>query len=46
MEIPIIANLMASAGRKAEMGPMAAVAGTISQLSMGFMIENGSKSPL
>ena len=42
-EIPIIVNLMARAGRRAEVGPMAAVAGTISQLSMGFMIENGSK---
>jgi ApbE superfamily uncharacterized protein (UPF0280 family) len=42
-EIPIIVSLMSRAGRKAEVGPMAAVAGTISQLSMGFMIENGSK---
>jgi uncharacterized protein len=42
-EIPIIVNLMARAGRRAEVGPMAAVAGSISQLSMGFMIENSSK---
>jgi len=41
--IPLIVSLMARAGRRAEVGPMAAVAGTISQLSMGYMIENGSK---
>jgi len=40
---PLIVKLMARAGRKAEVGPMAAVAGTISQLSMGFMIEEGAK---
>ena len=40
---PLIVKLMARAGRKAEVGPMAAVAGTISQLSMGYMIENGAK---
>ena len=40
---PLIISLMARAGRKAEVGPMAAVAGTISQLSMGFMVENGAK---
>ncbi len=39
---PLIVSLMARAGRKAEVGPMAAVAGTISQLSMGFMVENGA----
>ncbi len=41
--IPLIVSLMARAGRRAEVGPMAAVAGTISQLSMGFMIQNGAK---
>jgi uncharacterized protein len=40
---PLIVKLMARAGRKAEVGPMAAVAGTISQLSMGYMIEDGAK---
>jgi len=34
---------MSRAGRRADVGPMAAVAGTISQLSMGFMVENGAK---
>ncbi len=42
-EPPLIVSLMARAGRRGEVGPMAAVAGTISQLSMGFMIENGAK---
>jgi ApbE superfamily uncharacterized protein (UPF0280 family) len=40
---PLIVKLMARAGRKAEVGPMAAVAGTISHLSLGYMIENGAK---
>jgi hypothetical protein len=40
---PLVVTMMARAGRKAEVGPMAAVAGTISQLSMGFMIKNGAK---
>jgi uncharacterized protein len=40
---PLTVSMMARAGRKAEVGPMAAVAGTISQLSMGFMIKNGAK---
>jgi ApbE superfamily uncharacterized protein (UPF0280 family) len=34
---------MARAARRAEVGPMAAVAGSISQLSMGFLVENGAK---
>jgi len=42
-EPPLIVRLMARAGRRAEVGPMAAVAGTISQLSMGFIVENGAK---
>ncbi len=42
-EPPLIVSLMARAGRRGEVGPMAAVAGTLSQLSMGFMIENGAK---
>lgn len=40
---PLIIKLMARAGRKAEVGPMAAVAGTISQLSLSFLIDKGSK---
>lgn len=40
---PLIVKMMARAGRMAEVGPMAAVAGTISQLSMGFMIVEGAK---
>ena len=43
VEPPLIIRLMVRAGRRGEVGPMAAVAGTISQLSMGFMIENGAK---
>lgn len=39
---PLIVKLMARAGRKAEVGPMAAVAGTISQLSLSFLLEKGS----
>lgn len=41
-DAPLIVNLMSRAGRRADVGPMAAVAGTISQLSMGFMVENGA----
>ncbi|MCE7699037.1 MAG: UPF0280 family protein [Methanobacterium paludis] len=40
---PLIVSMMARAGRRAEVGPMAAVAGTIAQLSMGFMLKNGAK---
>ena len=42
-EPPLIVKLMARAGRKGDVGPMAAVAGTISQLCMGFLAENGAK---
>ncbi len=42
-EPPLIVKMMARAGRKGNVGPMAAVAGTISQLCMGFMIENGAE---
>lgn len=42
-KIPIIISLMSRASRIADVGPMAAVAGTISQLSMDFMIDNGAK---
>jgi uncharacterized protein len=40
---PLIVKLMSRAGRKGDVGPMAAVAGTISQLCMGFLVENGAK---
>ena len=40
---PFIAELMAKAGKIAEVGPMAAVAGTISELSMNFLIKRGAK---
>lgn len=43
-EAPVIVKMMARAGRYAEVGPMAAVAGTISQLSMGFLLDDGAKS--
>jgi hypothetical protein len=39
---PLVIKLMAKASRKAEVGPMAAVAGTISQLSLSFLLEKGS----
>ena len=42
-EAPFIVQLMAKAGKTAEVGPMAAVAGTISELSMNFLIKSGSK---
>jgi uncharacterized protein len=42
-EYPLIVRLMARAARRAEVGPTAAVAGSISQLSMGFLVENGAK---
>ena len=42
-DAPFIANVMSEAGRIAEVGPMAAVAGTISELSMNFLIKSGAK---
>ncbi len=42
-DAPFIAKMMANAGKIAEVGPMAAVAGTISELSMNFLIKNGAK---
>jgi ApbE superfamily uncharacterized protein (UPF0280 family) len=42
-EPPLIVKLMARAGRKGNVGPMAAVAGSISQLCMGLLIEKGAK---
>ena len=40
---PLIVKIMGRAGRIAEVGPMASVAGTISQLSLSYLIEKGSK---
>lgn len=40
---PVIVSMMARAARRADVGPMAAVAGTISQLSMGYLLEKGAK---
>lgn len=41
-EAPLIVKMMVRAARRAEVGPMAAVAGTISQLSMGFLVSGGA----
>lgn len=43
LDPPLIITMMARAARRAEVGPMAAVAGTISQLSMGYLLEKGAK---
>lgn len=43
-EAPIIVRMMSRAGRYAEVGPMAAVAGAIAQLSMGYLFKKGSKN--
>lgn len=40
---PLIVKIMTKAAEKAEVGPMAAVAGTISQLSLNYLLEKGSK---
>lgn len=40
---PYIVRIMAKAGQIADVGPMAAVAGTISQFSMYFLINKGAK---
>jgi ApbE superfamily uncharacterized protein (UPF0280 family) len=40
---PNIANLMANVGKKAGVGPMAAVAGVLADLAVEAMIKNGSK---
>lgn len=42
-EAPFIVKMMASASEIAEVGPMAAVAGTISQLSMEYLLNRGAK---
>ena len=40
---PYIARIMSKAGRIADVGPMAAVAGTIAELSMHYLIDNDAK---
>ena len=42
-EAPLIVKLMAKAAIKAEVGPMAAVAGSISQLSLSYLLNKGSQ---
>ncbi len=42
-DAPFIAQMMAKAGKIADVGPMAAVAGTISELSMNFLVNKGAK---
>ena len=42
-EGPFIVKMMARAGKIADVGPMAAVAGTISELSMNFLVKKGAK---
>ncbi|MGZ7118591.1 MAG: UPF0280 family protein [Methanobacterium sp.] len=42
-EAPYIVKKMARAGEIAEVGPMAAVAGTISELSMNYLLNKGAK---
>ena len=39
----LIVQMMAKAGKIADVGPMAAVAGTISELSMNFLVSKGAK---
>lgn len=43
---PKIVKLMAKASRKAGVGPMASVAGTISQLSLEYLIRKGSRQSI
>ena len=42
-DAPFIAEVMAKAGKIADVGPMAAVAGTISEFSMNFLVKSGAK---
>ncbi|MDD1773911.1 MAG: UPF0280 family protein [Methanobacterium sp.] len=45
-DAPLIVKMMARAGRKAEVGPMAAVAGSIAQLSMLYLVGEGAKKAI
>jgi uncharacterized protein len=42
-DAPFIVEVMAKAGKIADVGPMAAVAGTISEFSMNFLVKSGAK---
>jgi ApbE superfamily uncharacterized protein (UPF0280 family) len=42
-EEPLVANLMAKAGQKADVGPMAAVAGVLADLAVKDMVADGCK---
>lgn len=42
-DAPFIVKMMAKAGEIADVGPMAAVAGTISELSMNYLLNKGAK---
>ncbi len=41
-EMPLIVKMMAEAAEIAQVGPMAAVAGTISELSLNFLLKKGA----
>ena len=43
MKRPFIVKTMARAGKIADVGPMAAVAGTISELSMKYLLNKEAK---
>ena len=45
-DAPLIIKMMARAGRKGEVGPMAAVAGTIAQLSLGYLLSEGANTAI
>lgn len=42
-EVPLIVKMMERASKKAEVGPMAAVAGTIAELTLHYLLKKGSK---
>ena len=45
-DLPIIVKTMYESSLKADVGPMACVAGTISELSLNYLIENDSKTEI
>ena len=44
--LPLIIKTMYESSLKSDVGPMACVAGTISELSLDYLIENGSKNSI
>lgn len=44
--LPLIVETMHESSLKADVGPMACVAGTISELSLNYLIKNGSKNSI